>query len=115
MDRENENPIKTDIDATKDFNDAADPNPEQQIEEPDPTLELRPPGPMGPGLGDRSPGSTTERGPQLSVRLRDNDQEHSGPTMPLLTRDFNQESRKGFFRAMFNRKAEERDEPDLDR
>ncbi|MEO1009602.1 MAG: hypothetical protein AAFX79_13650 [Planctomycetota bacterium] len=115
MDHENDNPIKADVEATKDFNDAADPTPEQELEEPMPTLELRPPEPMGPGLGDRAPGSTAERGPQVSPQLRGDEPEPRKPTMPLVKREFNREARKGVFREMFNRKARERDEPDLDR
>lgn len=113
MARDPGNPIRTDIDAKKDFKDAANPKPKHK--EPDPTLDLNPPAPPGPGLGSRSPAPANTRDPLVSPQLRDPQPAPDKPPMPLVKREFNHAARKGQFRAMFNRKAQDREGPDLGR
>ena len=100
--------------AKEDFNKAA--NPPKQHEEPEPTLDLNPPGPAGPDLPTPAPGGGGA--PQISPQLRDDDrhgkdqngQDRSGPAAdPSLRRVFNKEARKGAFRAAFNEQARDKD------
>lgn len=95
--------IETSHDLTPEFNHAA--NPPEVTKEAKPTAELRPPGPMGPGLGSISQETGQER--NVSPQLRD--QVPAGPSVsPTMKQAFNQAARAGALRAVFERKANER-------
>lgn len=107
MDERIQNP---DPGITPEFNDAAAPIPptspaQPQARESRPDLVLRPPRLMGPGLGGMEA--------RAAWHPPENEAERpapaANPTPRSHTERFNQEARKGIFRAMFNRKARERD------
>tara|TARA_R110000782_G_scaffold102483_5_gene189526 strand:- start:27235 stop:27570 length:336 start_codon:yes stop_codon:yes gene_type:complete len=111
MANEHDPGIKTGHDLTESFNEAA--NPPTRAKEPLPTVELRPPAPMGPGLGSISQNHASERA--VSPQLRDPDSA-APPKSPPTREAFNTAARAGALRAMFERRAGERtNERDHDR
>jgi len=104
MSSEHDHGIETDHDLTETFNNAA--NPPEQAKEPKPTAELRPPALMGPGLGSASADLGDER--SVSPQLREQGPSEP-PKSPPTKEAFNKAARVGALRAVFERKAEERD------